>query len=146
MFRLTDFESSIDSQSNLFTLIIHLSLILFMVFTIQWKPKNPYFAEVELWEAIPTVKEQAKAPPKAKANPVQKIEIEKTPTKPLEKNQDDQAEINLKQKKAKEIAEQKKKEQIKKVQQELLKQEQIKQLQAHPTSFNFSAYPVGPAG
>ena len=117
-----DLDAKINLQSNLFSLLIHLSILLVMIVTVQWAPKYPYFAEVELWEAIPTVKEQAKAPPKAKANPVQKIEIEKAPTKSLEKNQDDQAEINLKQKKAKEIAEQKKKEQIKKVQQELLKQ------------------------
>lgn len=124
-----DLDAKINLQSNLFSLLIHLTILLVMIVTVQWAPKYPYFAEVELWEAIPTVKEQAKVPPKSKANPVQKIEIEKAPTKPSAKNQDDQAEINLKQKKAKEIAEQKKKEQIKKVQQELLKQEQIKQLQ-----------------
>ena len=113
-----DLDAKINLQSNLFSLLIHLSILLAMIMTLQWAPKYPYFAEVELWEAIPTVKEQAKAPPKAKVTPVEKIEIEQAPAKPLEKNQDDQAEINLKQKKAKEIAEQKKKEQIKKVQQE----------------------------
>jgi colicin import membrane protein len=96
-----DLDAKINLQSNLFSLLIHLTILLVMIVTVQWAPKYPYFAEVELWEAIPTVKEQAKAPPKVKANPLQKIEIEKAPTKPSAKNQDDQAEINLKQKKSK---------------------------------------------
>ena len=75
-----DLDAKINLQSNLFSLLIHLSILLAMIVTVQWAPKYPYFAEVELWEAIPTVKEQAKAPPKVKANPVQKIEIEKAPT------------------------------------------------------------------
>lgn len=96
-----DLDAKINLQSNLFSLLIHLSILLAMIMTLQWAPKYPYFAEVELWEAIPTVKEQAKAPPKAKVTPVEKIEIEQAPAKPLEKNQDDQAEINLKQKRQK---------------------------------------------
>lgn len=118
MFRIADLESSIDTQSNLFTLIIHLSLILFMAFTIQWKPKNPYFAEVELWEAIPTKTAENQM------TPIKELDVEKQVTKKeivkeIPKQADVDAEISLK----------KKKEKIKKLQEELLKQEQIKQLQ-----------------
>jgi colicin import membrane protein len=123
-----DFDSKINQQSNFFTILIHLSLILFIIISFQWSPKNPYFSEVELWDAVPTVTKKSAAPPKPqsikKETVVKKVETQ-TP-----KNTSKEAEINLKKKKQKALEDKKKKEeQIKKVKEDLLKQEQIKQLQ-----------------
>lgn len=122
-----NYDENINLQSNLFSVFIHLSILFVMIFTVQWSPQYPYFGEIELWEAVPTTKEQAQTPAKPKNIEVKKSEK----SAPLEsqKIKDEQAEINLKKKKEKELAEKKKQEQIKKLQQELLKQEQIKQLQ-----------------
>ena len=122
-----NYDENINLQSNLFSVLIHLSILFVMIFTVQWSPQYPYFGEIELWEAVPTVKEQAQTPPKPKQ--VEPAKAEKSIPKVNQQIKDTQAEINLKKKKAKELAEKKKQEQIKKVQQELLKQEQIKQLQ-----------------
>ena len=122
-----NYDENLNLQSNLFSFLIHLSILFVMIFTVQWSPQYPYFGEVELWEAVPTVKEQAQTPPKPKQ--AESVKIEKSTPKVSQQIKDTQAEINLKKKKEKELAEKKKQEQIKKVQQELLKQEQIKQLQ-----------------
>lgn len=122
-----NFDENLNLQSNLFSLLIHLSIVFVMIFTVQWTPQYPYFGEVELWEATPTLKDQAKAPAKPK-----KLEAKinkKITSQPNQQIKDTKAEINLKKKKEEELAKKKKQEQIKKVQQELLKQEQIKQLQ-----------------
>ena len=122
-----NYDEDINLQSNLFSVLIHLSILFVMIFTVQWSPEYPYFGEVELWEAVPTIKEQAQTPAKPKNIEVKKSE--KSAPVESQKIKDEQAEINLKKKKEKELAEKKKQEQIKKLQQELLKQEQIKQLQ-----------------
>ena len=122
-----NYDENINLQSNLFSVFIHLSILFVMIFTVQWSPQYPYFGEVELWEAVPTIKEQAQTPAKPKNIEVKKSE--KSAPVESQKIKDEQAAINLKKKKEKELAEKKKQEQIKKLQQELLKQEQIKQLQ-----------------
>lgn len=122
-----NYDQNINLQSNLFSVLIHLSILFVMIFTVQWSPQYPYFGEIELWEAVPTTKEKAQTPAKPKNIEVKKSE--KSAPVESQKIKDEQAEINLKKKKAKELAEKKKQEQIKKLQQELLKQEQIKQLQ-----------------
>ena len=114
-----NFDENLNLQSNLFSFLIHLSILFVMIFTVQWSPQYPYFGEVELWEAVPTVKEQAQTPPKPKQ--AEPVKIEKSTPKVNQEIKDTQAEINLKKKKEKELAEKKKQEQIKKVQQELLK-------------------------
>ena len=52
--RLSWLENNDNLQANLFTLVIHLALFIFMIFSVNWQPKTPYYAEVELWDAIPT--------------------------------------------------------------------------------------------
>ena len=52
--KIIQFENNYELQANLFSFVIHLTLFIFMIFTIQWKSNIPYFAEVDLWDAIPT--------------------------------------------------------------------------------------------
>jgi len=52
--RLSWLENNDNLQANLFTLIIHLALFIFMIFSINWNVKAPYYAEIEIWDAIPT--------------------------------------------------------------------------------------------
>ena len=47
-------ESDNNLQANLFSFLIHFALFIFMIFSIQWQTKIPNFAEVELWDAVPT--------------------------------------------------------------------------------------------
>ena len=116
-------ESDYNLQANLFSFLIHSLLFLFMIFSIEWQTKIPNFAEVELWDAVPTqiknkqIKKTKVAPPK----------IDKQQLKLNE-----EAEIKLKKKKIAEkkaLARKKKLQEIKKLQAKLLKQEEIEKLQ-----------------
>ena len=119
----TILESDDNLQANLFSFLIHFVLFIFMIFSIQWQTKIPNYAEVELWDAVPTqiknkqMKKTKVAPPK----------IDKQQLKLNE-----EAEIKLKKKKIAEkkaLAKKKKLEEIKKLQAKLLKQEEIEKLQ-----------------
>ena len=96
-----NYDENLNLQSNLFSFLIHLSILFVMIFTVQWSPQYPYFGEVELWEALPTLKEQAQTPPKPKQ--AESLKIEKSTPKVSQQIKDTQAEINLKKKKEKEL-------------------------------------------
>ena len=97
--RLSWLENNDNLQANLFTLVIHLALFIFMIFSVNWQVKTPYYAEVELWDAIPT---QIKPKPLIKrATPkVQKAQPS-IAEKIVEAKKD--ADIQLKKKKAAEL-------------------------------------------
>ena len=126
-------EDDDNLQANLFSFLIHFALFIFMIFSIQWQTKIPNFAEVELWDAVPTQikNKQIKTEPK-KNKQIKKIKT--TPLK-IDKQQlklNEEAEIKLKKKKVAEkkaLAKKKKFQEIKKLQAKLLKQEEIKRVQ-----------------
>ena len=126
----TTLENDHNLQANLFSFLIHFLLFIFMIFSIQWQTKILNYAEVELWDAVPTqiknkqIKKEPKKIKKIKAAPP-KITKEQ-----LKINEE--AEIKLKKKKAAErkaLAKKKKLQEIKKLQAKLLKQEEIERLQ-----------------
>lgn len=135
-------ENNYNTQANLFTLFIHLGLFIFMIFSIQWNIQVPYYAEVELWDTVPT---QTKPAPVIKKNKPKKIKKVSPPEVKKEQIKvDKDAEIKLKRKKKiaalqKKIQEQEKlaqlqkqlleQEKIKKVQQKLEEQERLEKLQ-----------------
>jgi len=94
--RLSWLENNDNLQANLFTLVIHLALFIFMIFSVNWNVKAPYYAEIELWDAVPT---QTKPKPQIKKT---KPKIKKTaPSEDLKKAQQKKdADIQLKKKKA----------------------------------------------
>jgi len=120
--RLSWLENNDNLQANLFTLVIHLALFIFMIFSVNWQVKTPYYAEVELWDAIPT---QIKPKPLIKrATPkVQKAQPS-IAEKIVEAKKD--ADIQLKKKKAAELKKKKAAELKKKKAAELKKIEQLK--------------------
>ena len=126
-------ENNYDLQANLFSFLIHFLLFIFMIFSIQWQTKIPNYAEVELWDAVPT---QIKSK-NIKKESKKAIKIKKTKVAPpkLNKQQlkiNEEAEIKLKKKKIAEkkaLARKKKFKEIKKLQAKLLKQEEIEKLQ-----------------
>ena len=97
--RLSWLENNDNLQANLFTLVIHLALFIFMIFSVNWNVKAPYYAEIELWDAVPT---QTKPKPQIKKT---KSKIKKTaPSEDLKKAQQKKdADIQLKKKKAAEL-------------------------------------------
>jgi len=121
-------ESNYNLQANLFSFLIHSLLFLFMIFSIEWQTKIPNFAEVELWDAVPT---------QIKNKQIKNKQIKKTKVAPpkIDKQQlklNEEAEIKLKKKKIAEkkaLARKKKLQEIKKLQVKLLKQEEIEKLQ-----------------
>ncbi len=144
--RLSWLENNDNLQANLFTFVIHLALFIFMIFSVNWNVKAPYYAEIELWEAVPT---QTKPKPQIKQI---KPKIKKTP--PLEDikkaQQKKDADIQLKKKKAAELkkkkaaelkkkkaaelkkkkaAELKKKKEINRLQKQLLEEEKLEKIQ-----------------
>jgi len=144
--RLSWLENNDNLQANLFTFVIHLALFIFMIFSVNWNVKAPYYAEIELWEAVPT---QTKPKPQIKKI---KPKIKKTP--PLEDikkaQQKKDADIQLKKKKAAELkkkkaaelkkkkaaelkkkkaAELKKKKEINRLQKQLLEEEKLEKIQ-----------------
>ena len=128
-------ENDHNLQANLFSFLIHFVLFIFMIFSIQWQTNIPNYAEVELWDAVPTqVKNnQIKTPPK-KSKQIKKVKSKPNPNK-ISKEQmriNEEAEIKLKKKKIakkKALARKKKLEEIKKIQAKFLKQEEIAKLQ-----------------
>ena len=126
-------ENNDNLQANLFSFLIHFALFIFMIFSIQWQTKIPNFAEVELWDAVPTqVKTKQVKTKQVKTKQVKKKE--KLPPKIDQQKVrlDEEAEIKLKKKKVAEkkaLAKKKKFEEIKKLQAKLLKQEEIEKLQ-----------------
>ena len=126
-------EDDDNLQANLFSFLIHFALFIFMIFSIQWQTKIPNFAEVELWDAVPTQikNKQIKTEPK-KNKQIKKIKT--TPSK-IDKQKlklNEEAEIKLKKKKVAEkkaLAKKKKLKEIKKLQAKLLKQEEIERVQ-----------------
>ncbi|MBT3513033.1 MAG: hypothetical protein HN470_03415, partial [Nitrosomonadales bacterium] len=97
--RLSWLENNDNLQANLFTLVIHLALFIFMIFSVNWQVKTPYYAEVELWDAIPT---QIKPKPLIKrATPKVQTPQPSIAEKIVEAKKD--ADIQLKKKKAAEL-------------------------------------------
>jgi len=129
----TILESDDNLQANLFSFLIHFALFIFMIFSIQWQTKIPNFAEVELWDAVPTQikNKEIRVEPK-KNKKIKKIKV--APPK-IDKQQlklNEEAEIKLKKKKVakkKALEKKKKLQEIKKLQAKLLKQEEIKRVQ-----------------
>ena len=120
--RLSWLENNDNLQANLFTLVIHLALFIFMIFSVNWNVKAPYYAEIELWDAVPT---QIKPKPQIKKT---KPKIKKTaPSEDLKKAQQKKdADIQLKKKKAAEL---KKKKEINRLQKQLLEEEKLEKIQ-----------------
>ena len=126
----TIIESDDNLQATLFSFLIHFALFIFMIFSIQWQTKIPNFAEVELWDAVPTqIKNKQLQTKPLKNKKIKKIKV--TPPK-IDKQQlklNEEAEIKLKKKKNKALERKKKLKEIKKLQAKLLKQEEIDKLQ-----------------
>ena len=120
--RLSWLENNDNLQANLFTLVIHLALFIFMIFSVNWNVKAPYYAEIELWDAVPT---QTKPKPQIKKT---KPKIKKiAPSEDLKKAQQKKdADIQLKKKKAAEL---KKKKEINRLQKQLLEEEKLEKIQ-----------------
>ena len=116
-------ENNYELQANLFSIMIHFGLFIFMLLTIQWQMKDVYYSDIELWDAMPM---QIKPQPKAiKEKPIElKKEILKPAPPPKVISKNEESEIQLKKKK-----EAQKKEQIKKIQEQALKQEKLIELQ-----------------
>ncbi len=124
--RLPWLENNDNLQANLFTLVIHLALFIFMIFSVNWQPKTPYYAEVELWDAIPT---QIKPKPLIKKTTPRVEKPQPSESKKIAEAKRD-ADIQLKKKKAAELkkkkaAELKKLDQLKK---KALEEEKLDQL------------------
>ena len=125
--RLPWLENNDNLQANLFTLVIHLALFIFMIFSVNWQPKTPYYAEVELWDAIPT---QIKPKPLIKKTTPRVEKPQPSESKKIAEAKRD-ADIQLKKKKAAELkkkkaAELKKLDQLKK---KALEEEKLTELQ-----------------
>ena len=125
--RLSWLENNDNLQANLFTLVIHLALFIFMIFSVNWQVKTPYYAEVELWDAIPT---QIKPKPLIKRATPKVQKPQPSIAEKIEEAKKD-ADIQLKKKKAAELkkkkaAELKKIEQLKK---KALEEEKLAELQ-----------------
>ena len=125
--RLSWLENNDNLQANLFTLVIHLALFIFMIFSVNWQPKTPYYAEVELWDAIPT---QIKPKPLIKKTIPRVEKPQPSESKKIAEAKRD-ADIQLKKKKAAELekkkaAELEKLDQLKK---KALEEEKLTELQ-----------------
>ena len=125
--RLPWLENNDNLQANLFTLVIHLALFIFMIFSVNWQPKTPYYAEVELWDAIPT---QIKPKPLIKKTTPRVEKPQPSESKKIAEAKRD-ADIQLKKKKAAELkkkkaAELEKLDQLKK---KALEEEKLTELQ-----------------
>ena len=120
--RLSWLENNDNLQANLFTLVIHLALFIFMIFSVNWQPKTPYYAEVELWDAIPT---QIKPKPLIKKTTPRVEKPQPSESKKIAEAKRD-ADIQLKKKKAAELKKKKAAELEKKKAAELEKLDQLK--------------------
>ena len=45
-------ENNYELQANLFSIVIHFGLFIFMLLTIQWQMKDVYYSDIELWDAM----------------------------------------------------------------------------------------------
>ncbi|MDA9210519.1 cell envelope integrity protein TolA [Methylophilaceae bacterium] len=126
-------ESDYNLQANLFSFLIHFALFIFMIFSIQWQTKIPNFAEVELWDAVPTqIKNKQIKTKSVKTKQIKKTRVLPPKIDDQQLKLNEEAEIRLKKKKAAEkkaLARKKKLKEIKKLQAKLLKQEEIEKLQ-----------------
>ena len=120
--RLSWLENNDNLQANLFTLVIHLALFIFMIFSVNWQVKTPYYAEVELWDAIPT---KIKPKPLIKRATPKAQKPQPSIAEKIEEAKKD-ADIQLKKKKAAELKKKKAAELKKKKAAELKKIEQLK--------------------
>jgi colicin import membrane protein len=102
--------------------VIHLALFIFMIFSVNWQVKTPYYAEVELWDAIPT---QIKPKPLIKRATPKAQKPQPSIAEKIEEAKKD-ADIQLKKKKAAELKKKKAAELKKKKAAELKKIEQLK--------------------
>ena len=116
--RLSWLENNDNLQANLFTLVIHLALFIFMIFSVNWQPKTPYYAEVELWDAIPT---QIKPKPLIKKTTPRVEKPQPSESKKIAEAKRD-ADIQLKKKKAAEL------EKLDQLKKKALEEEKLDQL------------------
>ena len=117
--RLSWLENNDNLQANLFTLVIHLALFIFMIFSVNWQPKTPYYAEVELWDAIPT---QIKPKPLIKKTIPRVEKPQPSESKKIAEAKRD-ADIQLKKKKAAEL------EKLDQLKKKALEEEKLTELQ-----------------
>jgi len=124
-------EDNYNLQANLFSASIHLALFIFMIFTIQWNVKTPYYAEVELWDTVPTKTIKSSPAEKPKPKPKKIVTTPPPPKKAEPANVKKEADIKLKKKKEaeKKAAELKKQKQIEELQKKIQEEEKLKQLQ-----------------
>ena len=129
-------ENNENLQANLFSFAIHLALFLVMIFSVGWKTKTPFYAEVELWDAVPVQKKinNTQPPPKKKIQKEKKIKKNQIAAEAKAKAQRE-ADIKLKKKKvaekkaAKEKARKlKRQKEIQALKKKVLKQEKIDKL------------------
>jgi len=129
-------ENNENLQANLFSFAIHLALFLVMIFSVGWKTKTPFYAEVELWDAVPVQKKinNTQPPPKKKIQKEKKIKKNQIAPEAKAKAQKE-ADIKLKKKKAAEKKAAKEKarklkrqKEIQALKKKVLKQEKIDKL------------------
>jgi len=129
-------ENNENLQANLFSFAIHLALFLVMIFSVGWKTKTPFYAEVELWDAVPVQKKinNTQPPPKKKNKKEKKIKKNQIAAEAKAKAQRE-ADIKLKKKKAAEKKAAKEKarklkrqKEIQALKKKVLKQEKIDKL------------------
>jgi len=129
-------ENNENLQANLFSFAIHLALFLVMIFSVGWKTKTPFYAEVELWDAVPVQKKinNTQPPPKKKIQKEKKIKKNQIAAEAKAKAQRE-ADIKLKKKKAAEKKAAKEKarklkrqKEIQALKKKVLKQEKIDKL------------------
>ena len=127
--KIIKFENNYELQANLFSFVIHLTLLIFVMFTVDWQTKAPHFSEVDLWDAVPTQVKKVKQESVKKKNIVKKKKVIKIKKEKVTLQRE--AEIKLKKKKAakKKVLALKKKKEIEKMQRKILNQEKISKLQ-----------------
>ena len=96
--KIIKFENNYELQANLFSFVIHLTLLIFIMFTVDWKTKAPHFSEVDLWDAVPTQVKKVKQEPVKKKNIVKKKKVAEIKKQKVILQKE--AEIKLKKKKA----------------------------------------------
>jgi|TARA_B110000114_G_scaffold184797_1_gene229525 colicin import membrane protein len=127
--KIIKFENNYELQANLFSFVIHLTLLIFIMFTVDWKTKAPHFSEVDLWDAVPTQVKKVKQEPVKKKSIVKKKKVAEIKKQKVILQKE--AEIKLKKKKAakKKVLALKKKKEIERMQRKILNQEKISKLQ-----------------
>jgi colicin import membrane protein len=113
-------------SAGVLALLVHIGFFAFLIFSINWRAKEPPGMVVDLWANLPTQRPQTLAPPPPppKPAPVKKIEPKPVPPAPIPK-----ADIALKDKKHKAEKPKPKPEPAKPTKPDPLKQQQLKQEQ-----------------